>query len=50
MAGSPQDAGDRIIRIGLMVLISGNVEIAPTPRCGVDATWNTRTCLLSKVE
>lgn len=49
MAGSPQGVGDRMIRIGLMVLIPGGVEIEQSPRRVVDLTWNTRTGLLPQV-
>lgn len=49
MAGSPQGAGVRKIGIGLMVLIPGDVEIEPSPKRMVVATWNTVTRLLSKV-
>lgn len=38
MAGSPQGAGGRKIRIGLMILIPGDVEIEPSTKKVVDAT------------
>lgn len=52
MAGSPQGVGDRMIRIGLMVLIPGGVETDRSPKesGGFDLGIQELVCFLKLAE